>query len=139
MYASNFTSPINGLDPVITVPEYIYKFEDESMFISVNTNPDINKVKNDFCVWGNTKGTSGKNISIHARYAIDEKPTSYWAQSWTSKKGEYYAEAFYYTQDYQGERPDNIAIVEPCDWREILYRMAQDYYRHQDPNVAGNA
>lgn len=149
MYATNFTSPIVGLDPILTIPEYVYKFEDESMFVSVNTNPDINKVKNDFCVWGTMKSATGKNISIHARYAIDEKPTTYWAQSWTSKKDEYYPEVFYHISGYNDLVPEiqdpndpnktiQVEAVE-CDWREVLYRMAQDYYRHQDPSVAGNA
>ena len=134
MYAENLSSPLTDeiqLEPTMVIPDYAYKFEDDNMFVSINTNPDISKVKNDFCVWGTLNSASGKKISIHARYAIDEKPISYHAQSWTSHTGKFYPSAFYHTSEYQGNRPDNSYEV---DWREVLYRMAEDYYRHQNPN-----
>lgn len=139
MYAKNLSSPITDdiqLEPTMIIPEYTYKFEDEKMFISVNTNPDINKVKNDFCVQGTLNGASGKKISIHARYAIDKKPTSYFAQEWRSRTDKFYPSAFYYTAEYQGNKPDNSYEV---DWREVIYRMAEDYFRHQDPNDENNS
>ena len=69
-------------------------------------NPNLLNVKNDFSVWGTYKSISGADIPIHMRYALDNKPTYYKS-----------LEGVEYTS-------------ETWDWREIIYQMAVDYYKH---------
>jgi hypothetical protein len=61
-------------------------------------------LKNDFVVWGKRTSLTGVEIPIHARYAIDKKPTSY-----TTLGGKTYTSDVY-------------------DWRELIYQMALDYF-----------
>lgn len=63
--------------------EFIFEFLDESLISSININPGIDKVKNDFIVCGQTE----KGYPIHLRYSIDKKPTRYISWDWIS----YYA------------------------------------------------
>jgi hypothetical protein len=46
------------------------------MISNISYSPAINTLKNDFTVWGECEGASGK-IPVHVRYAIDIKPTYY--------------------------------------------------------------
>lgn len=57
--------------------EVQYSFEDNNLITSFSNNPQLNNLKNDFSVWGVRKGINDADISIHARYAIDKKPTFY--------------------------------------------------------------
>lgn len=63
--------------------EFIFEFSDEQLISSININPGIDKVKNDFIVCGQTE----KGYPIHLRYSIDKKPTRYINWDWNS----YYA------------------------------------------------
>ena len=83
-----------------------YYFENNNLITSYNHNPQLNNVKNDYSVWGARKGVGGAEIPIHFRYAIDKKPTGY-----KSFDGEVYESA-------------------TCDWRELIYQMALDYFQH---------
>jgi hypothetical protein len=51
--------------------EHIFEFTSNELITSMSVNPGIDKVKNDFIVYGETE----KKIPIHLRYAIDKKPT----------------------------------------------------------------
>lgn len=53
---------------------YSYRFENDELITSKNLSPALDNVKNDFIVWGNRKED---NLPIHARCAIDVKPTKY--------------------------------------------------------------
>lgn len=53
---------------------YSYRFDNDELITSKNLSPALDNVKNDFVVWGNR---SEDNLAIHARCAIDTKPTSY--------------------------------------------------------------
>lgn len=53
---------------------YSYRFDNDELITSKNLSPALDNVKNDFIVWGNR---SEDNLAIHARCAIDTKPTSY--------------------------------------------------------------
>jgi hypothetical protein len=44
---------------------------------SFSNAPALNNVKNDFSIWGTRKGTTGVELPIHMRYAIDKKPVYY--------------------------------------------------------------
>lgn len=54
-----------------------YSFEDSNLVTSFQNTPDLLNLRNDFSVWGKRKGVTGKEIPIHARYAIDQKPHYY--------------------------------------------------------------
>lgn len=60
--------------PMVYNDMYSYRFDNEELFTAVNQSPNIGNVKNDFVVWGTR---SADNLPIHARCAIDTKPTSY--------------------------------------------------------------
>ena len=87
--------------------EVAYTFEDLRLFTSFANTPDMKNLKNDFTVWGARKSVTGQDLPIHMRLAIDKKPESYYSP-WQNKT--------YLTSEY--------------DWRELIYQMAIDYYRH---------
>ena len=47
------------------------------MVSAYQNSPAIGNIKNDFTVWGKKKLSSGVEIPIHMRYAIDIKPKFY--------------------------------------------------------------
>lgn len=53
---------------------YSYRFEDDKLITSKSVNPSLDNVKNDFVIWGTR---TEDNLPVHARCAIDTKPTSY--------------------------------------------------------------
>ena len=116
-YIQELFSPINGelVTPIMYTSQYSYKFEDEELFTTISNSPNINNLKNDFSIWGNRKSTTGDDLSIHARYAIDKKPTQYRSLPYY-KDGVLNESHKYTTTDY--------------DWRELIYQMAIDFYRH---------
>ena len=85
---------------------YAYRFSDNELITAFNNNPNLLNLRNDFSIWGERESISGEKIPVHLRYAIDEKPVSY-----TTTEGIAYD-------------------IDSWDWREIIYRMAEDYYKH---------
>jgi hypothetical protein len=82
---------------------------------ALSNNPNWNNVKNDYSIWGTRKGISGAELPVHFRYAIHKKP-------------EYY-------KAFDGK----IYTNETYDWREIIYQMALDYFKHnQEDNFYVN-
>ena len=84
-----------------------YSFGSNNLIKSLSNNPNLGNVKNDFIIWGSRKGISGAEIPIHMRFAIHKKPKSY--------------------TTYDGKK---TYTTENLDWREIIYQMAIDYYKH---------
>ena len=82
--------------------KYSYSFEGNNLITAIQNTPILTNLKNDFIVWGKRKGLNGEDIPIHARYAIDKKPTYYKALN-----------GQVYTTTYQSQG-DNVV-----DWREI--------------------
>jgi hypothetical protein len=67
----------------------------------------LSNLKNDYSIWGTKMGLSGKEIPVHLRYAIEQKPTHYTTIG----------------------RVENIEYTATeYDWRELIYQMAKDYY-----------
>ena len=102
-----------------------YSFEDNNLVTSFQNSPDLLNLRNDYSVWGKRKGVTGKEIPIHARYAIDKKPYYYKSilgEIYTTKTMEELAELC-------GEEPETAHLV---DWREIIYQMAIDYYQYNN-------
>ena len=113
-FLSNIFSPIADDNPYVLPvsqsPDYSYKFNDATLINSYSNSIDISKIKNEFSIWGKRKGLSGSEIDVHARFAINKKPTEYTSLS-TNK-----------TFRTSGEGK--------VDWREIIYQMAIDYNKY---------
>jgi hypothetical protein len=85
-------------------------------------------MKNDFSVWGTKETIAGAEIPIHIRYAIDDKPMYYKSKEEKDEKGDIIKESIiFYTQEYPGLIASDTKKC-LCDWREVLYQMAKDYF-----------
>ena len=111
------------------IEDYAYNFLNSELITSFGNNPNLANVRNDYSIWGIRKTVSGVDVPIHLRYAIDKKPFQYTLISvdyndprikeYNEKNGTNLTGQFNYTY-----------TTEEYDWREIIYRMAQDYYRY---------
>lgn len=92
----------------------IWSFTGNQLITAMSNTPNILNLRNDFSIWGKKKTTSGTELDIHMRYAIDTKPTRYFSLI---------DDKWYYTYG-DGK----------VDWRELIYKMALDYrrYYHDD-------
>ena len=145
-YISTPWTPIanteNGNPAVIesysTASTSIYTFSGGELITSFNNSPDLGNVRNDFSIWGSRTSVSGAEIPIHLRYAIDKKPLAYrtiavsdselvaYNKKYnTTLKGQESTQYLYGTKYAIGE--DGTVY---CDWREIIYQMANDYYKY---------
>lgn len=117
-YIQELFSPTDGelITPIMQASQYSYKFEDEELFTAISNSPNINNLKNDFAIWGSRKSTTGDDLPIHARYAIDKKPTQY-------RSLPYYENKVLKESSY-------VYTIAEYDWRELIYRMAIDFYRY---------
>ena len=120
--------------------EYAYKFYNNELIASFNNNPNLTQIKNDYSIWGEREGISGIKIPIHLRYAIDKKPLQYTRitvdtndleaiNNYNQKYGTHInmQDALTFKKsDIYGEVKTTIF----CDWREIIYQMALDYYKY---------
>ena len=96
-----------------------FSFEDNKLLTAIQSTPNLANVRNDISVWGKREGISGAEIAIHARYAIDIKPQYYHA----------FNGDILYTEEYN--EPVQEQLAKCVDWREIIYRMALDYFAGQ--------
>ena len=110
-YVNEIFSPINGdlVTPTMYASPYSYQFTDYKLFTAISSPPNINNTKNDFTIWGTRKSISGVDLPIHVRYAITKKPTSY--------------------KSYDGINYSTTGS-NAVDWRELIYQMSKDYYKH---------
>lgn len=109
-YIQELFSPINGeiVEPIAAITPYSYKFDDKELITQINDTPNVENTKNDFAIWGQRNGADGSIIAIHARYAVDKKPTSY-----VTIAGKKYQDSEW-------------------DWRELIYQMASDYQKNRE-------
>lgn len=109
-YIQELFSPINGeiVEPIATITPYSYRFDDKELITQISDTPNVENTKNDFSIWGQRNGADGSIIAIHARYAVDKKPTSY-----TTIAGKKYQDSEW-------------------DWRELIYQMASDYQKNRE-------
>ena len=96
--------------------KFSFNFEGNRLISAIQNSPKITNLRNDFSVWGKRKSTSGADINIHMRYAIDKKPVYYKALDGKE----------YYTSQYINANEQYVV-----DWREIIYQMALDYFAGQ--------
>jgi hypothetical protein len=96
-------------------------------------------MRNDYIIWGERPAVSGAKVPIHLRYAIDTKVSEYKQITVTEDEVKPYNEkygtllsaqlipkTFYATTGPYRTSGDNVY----CDWREILYQMALDYFKY---------
>lgn len=106
----------------------VYRFDDSSLITSFQNSPNLSNLKNDYSVWGQRVSVSGEKIPIHYRYAIDRKPVVY--TTITIEEND--------IKGYNSEHPEaplrtqtSTTYTYPeCDWRELIYQMALDYYKY---------
>jgi hypothetical protein len=55
----------------------VFNFLNDKLITSFKNAPKLTDLKNDFSIWGTKRSPSGAENSIHARYAIDQKPKFY--------------------------------------------------------------
>lgn len=106
-----------------------YKFEGNRLITSFQNSPNLANLKNDYSIWGQRESVSGEKVPIHYRYAIDIKPTHYISLNITEED----------IKDYNSEYGDIAPLttqtskrydIDTYDWREIIYQMANDYYKY---------
>lgn len=117
-----------------------YSFEGNNLISSFQNAPVLNNLRNDFSVWGTRKTITGAEVPIHARYAIDKKPYSYTSISISRDEAEALIKEFpdlYPIDDNLKEdtwkkfyQVSETYTTDNYDWREIIYRMALDYYKY---------
>ena len=131
------------IKPAVYSSSYTYSFKDSQIVTQFANNPQINILRNDFSIWGQRKSASGEELPIHMRYAIDTKPVQYTTIIVTQDDINRYKTLTYNNEIFQTmnlqlkqqtfkaypEDGDPVGIIY-CDWREIIYRMAVDYYQY---------
>ena len=137
----------------------VYSFENGILLTAFASAPQLLNIKNDFSIWGKRKSSSGADLPIHMRYAIDFKPTYYKPIRFEYVKIELTQESYqpnkYYikndainryvlstdwefdlTQTYYAETNNQLIdsveafTDDKYDWREIIYQMALDYFKY---------
>ena len=107
-----------------------YVFSGGELITSFNNNPNLLNVKNDYSIWG-TRQSIGRTDPVHMRYAIDIKPTEYITIDVSDAVAQAAINA--YNEKYSTTltpRASTKYSVEDWDWREIIYQMAQDYFKY---------
>lgn len=97
-----------------------FNFVGSNLISAISNTPNLLNVRNDYSVWGKKKTTSGSELDIHMRYAIDKKPHYY----------KTYDGRIYTTDKSIFDNLHNSNNVYYVDWREIIYQMALDYRKH---------
>lgn len=119
---------VNNEDEIYTTyanaeSKFSFNFEGNRIVTALTNAPVLNNVKNDFTVWGKKTTVNGVEIPIHARFAIDKKPTFY-----KNLAGDIFITKNYIHIDKDYEQSDEEKII-TVDWRELIYQMALDYFK----------
>ena len=145
-FANTFWTPMDDYEDEVQEKEALalasisaYTFSEGELITAFNNNPNLLNLKNDFSIWGNRISSNGIEIPVHMRYAIDQKPIAYKTlfiddndeqlkaynnKYGTTLKGQ--SSTSYYTANNYEKTEDGIL----CDWRELIYQMALDYYHY---------
>ena len=128
----------NTVKPINLFNDSIYTFNGGETLSSLNNNPNLLNLKNDYSVWGERVTAAGVAIPIHLRYAIDNKPIQYTTIKVDSNETQDYANKHNIVVSGQTSKTYKAGTCwkkisntkYECDWREVLYRMAADYYKY---------
>lgn len=145
---NNIVRQSNGdsyIEPAVYSSSSIYSFKNSQTIVSFNNTPQIATLRNDFSIWGQRESASGAEIPIHMRYAIDHKPVEYTTIIVSDDDIKRYKSTFYNNDIFDTMNPqleqkiyknkmyqsdDDKEGTIYCDWREVIYRMAVDYYQY---------
>ena len=115
-----------------------YNFLSGYLIDSFQNKPNLNAIRNDYSVWGKRKTSTGSEVTIHMRYAIDHRPTTYWS---LLEQRLYMSNAYSYDVPIDFEKTSGgspvvdsdgnfkyiyTTIKGNYDWRELIYQMARD-------------
>lgn len=106
----------------------IYQFEDGNLITSFSNSPDLTNLRNDYSVWGQRTSVSGVKIPIHYRYAIDVPPTKYTTLNIT--EDDIADHNAMYSDHQLAPQVSKEYLASEYDWRELIYRMAQDNFKY---------
>ena len=123
----SFPTDENSKTIVPALQEKTFEYEDLSMITSLGYNPNIANLKNDFSIWGERTTASGAKVPIHLRYAIDVRPQEYTSIAVENE------ELIAYNKKYGTVLAGQTSITYSAqlyDWREIIYQMAEDYFKY---------
>jgi hypothetical protein len=114
---------------------YSYEFHGGEFVTAFNNNPNLLNLRNDYSIWGERESISGAKMPIHMRYAIDKKPTRYrpiWTTPEDNLEIQEYNKKYNTSLSGRSEHDSYLATItaEDYDWREVIYTMAQDYYKY---------
>lgn len=93
---SQSTDILNNMDQFNYNVDYslgksVYSFDNDNLLTSLSNNPQYNMIKNDFCIWGQSKSSSGLSKAVCYHLVIDDKPivtdTEYKAVLYEDKDG----------------------------------------------------
>ena len=148
-FVNTIYSPVEKTDGENDKEQYIisqkhsqasqYFFKGGELVTTFNNNPNIANLKNDYSIWGQRNAISGAQIPVHLRYAIDKKPIAYTSikvdnddvKSYNDKYGTQLTgqnSIKYISNDIYVESGSDEEYQ--CDWREVIYQMALDYYKY---------
>ena len=121
-----------------------YSFEEGVLLSQINISPNIGDIKNDFSIWGQRALTGDAQLPIHLRYVVDFKPYIYKTlritkddipNKYRDKIDKLTQESvLYYTDEADFDIIANDKSCKKkvlCDWRELIYRMALDYFKYE--------
>ena len=118
------------VDSAAHTSQVVYSFENGTLVSAFNNSPQLSNLKNDYSIWGKRDSITNTKIPVHYRYAIDNKPIEY--TTITVKEDD--KSLIAYNSIYGETAPikpqeGKKYTIEDYDWREIIYRMALDFYQ----------
>lgn len=130
-----------------------FSFTNSNVVASYQNNPDLANLKNDYSIWGTKQSTSGAQIPVHLRYALDERPLYYKnyngdvfisIQGYKEIENNYNDLLVQYNYTYETIKTEKIKALEkykkkknpnglPEDWWEIMdwaeyYKILKGHY-----------
>ena len=118
------------VDNLALASSYSYMFSGGELITAFNNSPNLLNVKNDYSIWG-TRESIGRSDPIHMRYAIDIKPTQYTTINTTDRMAQNLIDEYNSKYDATLEYQYSQTYTDiDWDWRELIYRMAQDYFKY---------
>jgi hypothetical protein len=106
----------------------IYQFEDGNLITSFSNSPELANLRNDYSVWGQRTSITGVKIPIHYRYAIDVPPTEY--RTLNIQYSDIAEHNINYPNHKLQTQESKLYTSNEYDWRELIYRMAQDNFKY---------
>ena len=104
----------------------VFTFEDSNIVTAFQNTPNLLNLKNDYSLWGKRISVDGTPMAIHYRYAIDKKPKYYHSIDFVNPGSIYYEKG----KLVENQKGQEYSVEKGHDWREIIYQMAQDYYKY---------